>query len=150
MEIHKAKIITDWDGRIYTPDILILLEVGLVVRISFVVEDHPFDVWSHDAPYLKIESIRRDQISGTVLDIKRYKTYEKYPVQVNEVINFKKENIIEIPSKYQTVGLPLSAYYTDEYVPVTGPLFTIEYDIEQDFDEEISDEDEPEPVSDSD
>jgi hypothetical protein len=125
--IHRAKIITDWKGRIFKPAVLDIINVGNIVRLSIIVTKPIHDMWSHDAPYVEIMSVEDKKILGSILDKGRVKECNKYPLLQGERIRFSAENIIEIPLKDQPNGQALEKFITTESVSVTGPLYTIEY-----------------------
>jgi hypothetical protein len=130
--LHNAKLITDNKGYIYNPDVLTLVNIGHIVRISFEVDFIQIKIWSHDSPYVKVLLKNTDgSILGEIENINRLET-GNYPLSVGERIWFRKENIIEIPSDNNLYN----TYLTKDKVTATGPLYTIESDIESDSETE--------------
>lgn len=127
--IHKAKIISNNLGNIYDKDVLKQLEIGNVVRISFIVLDNHFDDWTHDSPYLKIIKKNKNLYLGEVQNINRIKNTNKYPLPIGEKIWFNEENIIEIPNNQNSIK-SFDSFLTNEYISITGPLYTIKSDDE--------------------
>lgn len=158
IELHKAKLISDYYGNVYSNDVLDELDEGDIVRISFVVHEHYYeDAWTHDAPYVCIikkekaqnedkneESVESVNFVGEIHDYKKQET-DKYPFPIGERILFSKHNIIEIPYNLQNKtpqdGSKFCKYLTEEKILVTGPLYTIEFnnDSESEIDSELQD-----------
>lgn len=153
--IHRAKRIVNWCGFIYNNSVVGHIKVNDIVRISYHVEKEYFDMWSHDAPYVKILKIQDSEDGticlGEVQDINRQKA-NKYIIRSFEKIWFYLTNIIEIPTKYNENSriVELSKFLSDEKVPVTGPLFTIVFPKEPNSDTESESQNSPEEPSDSD
>lgn len=142
INLHNAKLITDKKGYIYMPHVLDLIDIDSIVRISFEVDFTQIKLWSHDSPYVKVLEKHDDgSILGEIENVNRLET-NNYPLSVGERIWFRKENIIEIPieNKYNT-------FLTQNRVAATGPLYTIESDIESEME---SDSDSCSSYSDSD
>ncbi len=141
IKLHKAKKISDYYGTIYTNEVLDEIDVGDIVRISLVVEDHYLDdTWTHDSPYVLI--IKKEMLSidndndddneifiGEIHSDKRQLT-DKYPISLGERVMFSKDNIIEIPENLQSSNEKsrFSKYLTEEKITITGPLYTIQYE----------------------
>ncbi len=53
-KIHKAKLVINWNGQIFNPEVLDLIDIDDIVRLSFQIKKQFRDKWSHDAPYVKI------------------------------------------------------------------------------------------------
>jgi len=126
--IHTAKLITDWNGTIFKNEVLKEVGVDSIVRISMVMPDPPINLWSHDAPYVSIVEIdKENMILGEVLDIGRDVECNRYPIASGDRLWFSLDNIIEIPLKDQgkNKAKKMRQYLTAEKVTVTGPLYTI-------------------------
>jgi hypothetical protein len=150
--IHIAKHVIDDNCIIYDPKVINMVRIDDVVRISFELTKDNDYYWNHDAPFAKIVKIHKDSILGEVQDINRMIT-NKYPIKVGDRVWFTRDNIIEIPQRYQAnqANNIYKKYLTESVVQCTGPLFTIE-DSDSDSDssngEDNSNDDET--VSDSD
>lgn len=124
--LHVAKVITDKNGFIYNSRVLDQIAIGNVVRLSFEVDCEDLDYWTHDAPYVKIIMKNMDEyMVGDVQNINRIANTNSYPLMVGERIWFKLENIIEIPSDLYGNTADFDKFITEDYVPATGPLYTI-------------------------
>lgn len=166
IELHKAKLISDYYGNVYSNDVLDELDEGDIVRISFVVHEHYYeDAWTHDTPYVCIikkediqnedqdeESIESIDFVGEIYDYNRQET-DKYPFPIGERILFSKNNIIEIidddlQTKSPQTKSKYYKYLTEEKILVTGPLYTIEFnnDSDSDSDSEFQDLDNTEDL----
>jgi hypothetical protein len=132
--LDKAKLIVDYNGTIYRDDVKKVIGVNCVVRISLYLTDEFQGCYPHDAPYVCVceEDKKKKLFCGIVQDIGRTGPSNKYLARTGERIWFSADNVIEIPSNHQT-DVPKSAltkYLNNkgEKVPITGPLYTIEYD----------------------
>jgi hypothetical protein len=143
IKLHKSKLITDWNGMIFHPDVVETIDIDYMVRISMYVSIHSrFSDWdiTSDSPYVKVVEIREgkdpndDLLLGQVQSIYRKELDDKYPVRTGDRITFKRENIIEIPISFQEERhkKPLEKFLNKEklFVDITGPLYTIHSDVE--------------------
>lgn len=128
--LHVAKIVTDKSGYIYNPDVLQMVQINDVVRISFEVDFEQITYWNHDSPYVKIINRTGDEFLGEIQNINRIVDTNSYPLGVGERIRFNVKNIIEIPGTSEI----FANHVTGKYVPATGPLFTIQAEESDDSD----------------
>jgi hypothetical protein len=142
IKLHKAKCITDWNARIYNSKVLNMINLGHIVRISMYISKYSkYDIYyERDAPYVEICEKNKKEFLGKILDIYRTDRDDKYPMRVGERIWFNRENIIEIPIKFQTStrdNQSFEKYLTDDYMPFSGAIHTADLDNES-TDEEYS------------
>jgi hypothetical protein len=123
INIHIAKRIIDDNCIIYQDNVIDLIEVDDIVRISFELTYDNDIYWYHDAPYVKVIKIHSNKLLGEVQNINRMIT-SKYPLAIGERIWFSIENIIEIPRAMQP-SEKYNNHLTTKIVSCTGPLFTI-------------------------
>lgn len=142
--LHFAKCIINEDAYIYNNDVLNVIDVDSIVRISYVVDYSPIESWNHDAPFLKIVKKNDSEFLGIILDKNRIKNTNKYLLNIGEKVWLHKDNIIEILTDVRS-----ERFLTSDKVQCTGPLFTIESDSDSDSDSN-SDSSECSSVSDSD
>ncbi len=128
--LHRAKLVIDWDGTVFSPEVLKEVNKDCVVRLSMVMPDPPVHLWSHDAPYVSIVEIVNGRFLGEVLDMSRDIECGRYPISSGDRIWFDDINIIEIPLREQSKAhsKKMRQHLTTERVNVTGPLYTIEED----------------------
>lgn len=150
--LHTAKITINKDAFIFKPEIINLVKVGNVVRISFEVECE-LPVWNHDSPYVKIIKVDGEALLGEIQDINRISRTNKYPLNIGDQIWFKKNNIIEVPIELNS-NTQFKGLLTSDRVTANGPLYTIESDYESEsgseHDSEPNDDSYSESCSDSD
>jgi hypothetical protein len=123
INIHIAKRVIDDNCIIYQDNVVDIVEVGDIVRISFELIDELDEYWYHDAPYLKVIKIHSNKLLGEIQNINRMTT-NKYPLAIGERIWFGIENIIEIPRARQS-SEKYNTHLTTKTVSCTGPLFTV-------------------------
>jgi hypothetical protein len=142
IRLHIAKKIIDNHGFIYNPEILKLINVDSLVRISYYLNVSNPETWSFDAPYVRIIRTTKKNLLGEICDIGRQIT-NMYPLNIGDKIWFDKTNIIEIPIKHSPLDIQYQnvdnntkfiKFVTTNKVPCTGPLYCIESDSEDESD----------------
>jgi len=153
IKLSKAANVTDWNGVIYSRAVLEEVKVGFEVRVHmYVSDDTDLDGWDYesDSPYVIIREQNGPEFLGEITRRYRFEEDLKYPVRAGERIWFRKEHIIEIPSKFQSeeAQAALRSYIPDhdDYVPITGPLYLVQH---PNSDDESYDSDEPYSSSDN-
>jgi hypothetical protein len=137
--LHTAKITIDWNGAIYDNKILEEVATDMIVRVSLFVSSRSQKDWiyDNDSPYVKILQIKDEYMLGCILPINRKDDDYKYPIRTGDKIWFKKENIIEVPSdRNEQYSGKFCKHITDKYVTITGPLYTVVYVDDLEFESE--------------
>jgi hypothetical protein len=119
--LHEAERIIDDECSVLKKEALYDIQEGSTVRISIFFDEEPNeDLWTHDAPYVKILKIKGNDLLGEVLEKnKRFGYNHKYPLPIGEKVWFKRSNIIEIS------GVIKPEFITTERVLISGPLYTV-------------------------
>jgi hypothetical protein len=145
IKLDNAKRVVSKKGKILKKEVLSALNLDQVVRISMhISKKSPYDCrLLQDAPYVQIMEFNKQNILGKILNEMRTLPDNYYPLKSNEFIWFTKNNIIEILDLTEEDE---KKYGTNEFVPYTGPLETIDSDGESsecnsDSSESESDED---------
>lgn len=138
IKLDMAYRIVNLNGRILNKTVLETLKLGQMVRISMHLSKRsPFDCrLLQDAPYVKIIEIKNQNILGEILGEMRTMPDDYFPLRAREHVWFTKSNIIEIPEMTTDDELKFG---TNEYVPYTGPLETVDPDYESSIDGDNSD-----------
>jgi hypothetical protein len=129
IKFNMAKRVVNKHGRILHKNILDTLKLNQTVRIAMHVSKqspHTYRVM-YDTPFISIIEIKGKNILGKVLENYRTLPENYYPLRSNESVWFTSANIIEIPDLTPEEE---SQYGTNEYVAYTGPLETVDFDVE--------------------
>ena len=143
--LHDAKLIVDWDGTHYHNKVINHLEVGFIVRISFLIPDNSNlyrlneNIFNHDSPYILIKKIQNNELLGEILNFRGNMNHNS-PILYGDKIWVSRNNIIEI-SSLQSSNLK-KFLIQEKRVSVTGPLYTVVYDDLSDESDEYYESDE--------
>jgi hypothetical protein len=129
IKLDNAIRIVNEKGRVLKKDILKTIKVNQIVRISMhISKKSPYDCrLLRDSPYVKIIEINKQNILGQILDEMRTLPDNYYPLRSKEHIWFKSNNIIEFMDLPEDLE---KKYGTNDFIPYTGPLETIDSDCE--------------------
>lgn len=143
--LDTSRLITDYDGRVFDEFVRTKIVVGDIVRLSMYISDDDTKlqdfIYETDAPYVNIMNELDGKFLGELISINRVHTQQQYyPIRTGDRIWFEKINVIEYPIKYnETRRNELTPYLKDEYIEITGPLYTIHYiELVRDNNEETS------------
>jgi hypothetical protein len=138
IKLDIASRVVSWNGHILNKSIFNTLKPDNIVRISMhISKKSPFDCKLYrDSPYIKIVEFKDDRILGVIINELRSLPEHYYPLRTGEHIWFGYHHIIEILNVSEEDE---KKYGTMEFVAYTGPLETIDNEVESSESEYDSD-----------